>query len=259
MKIEVLLSTMYKNNIDFVKRNNISGYCIVVNQYDKDSIFQIDKIKFINSSERGLSKSRNLAIRHSDADIGLVSDDDIVYVDNYQQIVEDAYNLIPDADIIIFKLPDSFKQRAATKSNFKKIKKLNFVNILGVCSVQTSFKINSIKNIQFDERFGTGSGIISSGEENIFLKDCLSNNLKIYYYPKTILKKINQDTSSWFKGYDRNYLEDRGAVYFRLSKFLYPLLFIQFIIRRKKLFRGNFNFLEMLFIMLRGIKKIKKC
>jgi hypothetical protein len=257
MKIEILLATMFRNNIDFIKKNNIAGDCVVVNQSDENSVSQIDKVKFINSLERGLSKSRNLAIKHSNADIGLVADDDIVYIDNYQQVVKDAYNLIPEADIIIFKLPDSFKKRAGTKSRFSKIKKLNFIDTLGIISFQISFKIRSIENIYFDERFGTGSGIISSGEENIFLNDCLNNNLKIYYYPKTILKKIEQVDSTWFKGFNKTYLEDRGAVYYRISKLFYPLLFLQFVLRRKKLFNGKFSFIQMIYIMNEGINKIK--
>ena len=250
---------MYKNDIDFLEKMNIRGKCTIVNQFNKDSKKKIGRVTIINSSERGLSRSRNLAIENCNSDIGLVADDDIEFIDNYDQIVDEAYKQVPDADIIIFKLPDSFKKRAASFSKFKKIKKLNFLNILGICSVQTSFKLNSIKNIRFDENFGSGSSIISSGEENIFLSDCLKNKLKIYYYPKTILKKIDQDTSSWFKGYNENFLEDRGAVYYRFSKFLYPLLFIQFIIRRKKLFDGKFNSFQMIRIMLNGIKKINKC
>ena len=256
MKIQVLVSTMFRENLNFLKTMNLSNNCIVINQCDKNDVKVINNNKFISTVDRGLSKSRNLAIKNSNAHICIIADDDLEYVDNYESIVKNAYNSIPDADVIIFKLPPSFKKRVKTLFNLNQIKKLHFIHLFGIISFQISFKRNSIREIFYDERFGAGSGLISNGEENIFLHDCLRKKLNIYFYPINILSNINQDQSSWFEGYNSNFLQDRVAVFYRISKSFYPILFMQYILRRKMLFE-NLSFIQMYSYMKLGIKKIK--
>src|SRR5699024_8504169 len=85
---------------------NIKGSAIIVNQTDYEDREIIQKnnniLKFISSKDRGLSKSRNLAIKNSDADICLFADNDVTYEDNYINIILDAYKKYPDDDIISF-------------------------------------------------------------------------------------------------------------------------------------------------------------
>lgn len=58
----------------------------------------------IYSNERGLSRSRNLAIMNADCDISVISDDDEIFIDGFEKTIVEAYNKLPDADIIIFKI-----------------------------------------------------------------------------------------------------------------------------------------------------------
>ena len=88
-----------------VKLNNITSN-FNGKFYAKLESFNPDNINLINVNEIGLSKSRNLAIENAKADICLLADDDIVYENNFESIILNAFNLNPCADIITFKMND---------------------------------------------------------------------------------------------------------------------------------------------------------
>jgi glycosyltransferase involved in cell wall biosynthesis len=143
---------------------NLFSSAVVINQCDIESIqcFQYrDKyeVKWINSKERGLSRSRNKAIDNSDADICLISDDDETFVDNIDKVIADAYSAIPDADVIIFRMINH-KDRFPSK-----IYRLKKLDALKVSSCQITFKRESVKNVHFDIHLGAGTGN-GAGEEN---------------------------------------------------------------------------------------------
>ena len=97
-KLEILLSCMYQTD-DIIKRSNIKCNATVVNQCDKDEkriisnegIGRTCKINWIDSTKRGLSRSRNLALYSASCDYCLISDDDEVFVDGVDKIIEKAF------------------------------------------------------------------------------------------------------------------------------------------------------------------------
>src|SRR5699024_4400627 len=137
-------------------------------------------LKFISSKDRGLSKSRNLAIKNSDADICLFADNDVTYEDKYINIILDAYKRHPDADIIAFTVNSTNIDRPSRVLNNGRV---NRIMSMKISSVQISFKKNIIDKyqLQLNENFGAGSGIFSNGEENIFLYHAIKKGLKVYY------------------------------------------------------------------------------
>ena len=261
MHVQVLLSIMNEKNIEKkIKDMNISGNYVVINQITEDKLKLTNLNKnnnvILSLKDRGLSKSRNLAIKNSSANIGLISDDDMLYVDNYEQIITDAYLKYPDADIIAFIVEHENKK--FEKSPFKE-GKLNFIKSLRISSVQMTINLDSIKkkNVSFDENFGSGSKYFM-GEENIFISDCFKKKMKIYYIPQKIgtLRVINE--SRWFKGYNKDFFIVKGAVFYRMSKIFYHLLILQFAIRKKKLYQKEMTLMQALKAMFKGVKKYKK-
>lgn len=257
MKTEILVSTMnIKDNSEYKKllnNLNIKENSVVINQCPsiktKVNNIKNGKNKLFTFSEKGLSKSRNKAIKFSSADICVVADDDLKYVDNYSQIINDAYNKYKDADIIAFYVSSENPNNVKAKL---KEGKVSFLNSFKIQSVQLTFKTKSIKdnNLKFDERFGAGSNLYM-GEENIFLVDCLKAKLKIYSYPVEIAKLSNRE-STWFKGYDRDYFKVKGACFYRISKYFWVLLFIQFIIRKRKEYIKSISSMDAFKNMLIG-------
>ena len=107
ISLEILISTKDRDNLDFlnnifVNYNAHSIPILIINQTQNlnFSCPHSDNINLINVNEIGLSKSRNLAIANAKADICLLADDDIVYENNFESIILNAFNLNPSASFI---------------------------------------------------------------------------------------------------------------------------------------------------------------
>ena len=260
MSIDILISTMNLNSIkeydSLIKKMNIKGNSIVINQCPNNDIIleNIDKDnnKLFSYREKGLSKSRNIAIDKSDADICVIADDDLEYVDDYKKIINDAYGEFPDADMIAFYVSSDNPNNKKTKL---KKGKVDVLRTFKIQSVQISFKRKRIieKNIRFDESFGAGTNKYM-GEENIFIFDCIKSGLKLYSYPVE-LAKLDNSESTWFKGYNKKYFEVKGACFYRMSRVFWFLLCLQFAIRKRKLYKKETSFLNAVRYMCSGKKQ----
>lgn len=213
MRIEVLLSTMHQTNKDRIKKCNIHSDVVVINQCEKNSEekFEIDgghRCKWINSSDRGLSNSRNMAMTNANGDICLLCDEDVVYKDNYCEIVEKAFKEIPNADVMIFDIDEIGTDEQRKKA--KKIYKLNQFKTYG--SVHIAFKRESFKKnkIRFNPLFGAGSNMYAMAEDALLFRDFAKKQMRVYAYPETI-STVYFDHSTWFQGYDEKYFFDTGA------------------------------------------------
>ncbi|MBQ9514330.1 MAG: glycosyltransferase family 2 protein [Clostridia bacterium] len=249
LKVSVILSTMHKTNADVVSESNIKCDTVVVNQCDceKETEVKNGNITFISSPDRGLSKSRNLAIKKSDADILVVSDDDEEFSDGFYEEIKKAYGLLPKADVIIFDV------HGRPRNFGDKPKKLSKLQLLKVCSVRITFKSEKIKDkIFFDERLGAGTEN-GAGEENKFLFDCYRKGLKIYHYPYYIAK-LKESESSWFKGYDEKYFYNRGmTTRYTMGFFLSFLYAFYYSFAKRKLHKGQMSVIKSLKYTLKGI------
>ena len=256
-KFAILLSCMHEKDKEIIKRSNIKNECVIINQCDENSReeIKIDKNKtclWINSTERGLSKSRNMAIQSSKADICLIADNDEIFDDDIEEKILKAYKEMPQADIIIF---DLHNKPTKLKNKIYKIKRLE---CLRVCSLQITFKRKNIvkNNIAFDTKLGAGTGN-GAGEENKFLLDAYDKGLKIYYYPINIATMIENE-STWFKGYDEEYFYKRGAsTRYILGFWLSCAYAVYFLIFKYGEYRNNVSCVKAGKNILKGIIGIK--
>ena len=53
-------------------------------------------------------------------------------------------------------------------------------------------------------------------------------------------------------------IENSGEVYYEISKYLYPLLILQFVVRKKSLYGKYLSPQDILKYMFEGVKKYKK-
>lgn len=245
----ILLSCMNEKNHDILLRSNIKCSCVVVNQCNKENVIITNHTLWIDSTDKGLSKSRNLAIKNSKADICLIADNDENFIDNVDRVIIEAYNEIPEADIIIFEI----KNRKSKLKN--KIYKLRKFDLLRVSSWQISFRRAKIIDnfLKFDELLGAGT-VNGSGEENKFLLDAYYKGLKIYHYPVTIAHMLEDNESTWFKGYDESYFYKRGIVTRYILGFWISLIYaFYFIVNKRRLYCNNINMIKALWNILKGI------
>lgn len=254
MEIEVLISTMnLKEQQELLKKMNILTKSIIINQCNSENKLKNEEKgdnKLYNYMEKGLSRSRNQAIKHSTGDICVIADDDIKYDNNYEKTIKKAYDKYKDADVIAFYI----------KNGKPKMKegKINFVSSMKIQSVQLTFKRKSIlkNNIMFNELFGTGAELYM-GEENIFLAECIRKGLKIYYVPESIAE-VENGNSTWFKGYNEQYFKIKGTVYYEMSRKLYPVLILQFALRKMQKYASEVKPTKAIKYMFEGVKNIKK-
>jgi glycosyltransferase involved in cell wall biosynthesis len=263
MKVEVLVSTMFQEDISLVDHMNIKSDCVVINQTDFSNFpnlnFIQENVKYISVEERGLSKSRNLAIENASGDICLIADDDVIYRNNYIEIVKKAYEECPDADLIIFDCESDCSERKSSLISKKRCT-VGYLNSLKARSVGVTFKRKSIldKQIKFNPLFGAGSPFFTSGEENLFLYECLKQKLKIYYYPLIILNVSFENPSTWFNGFDKKYFRTIGAFAYALWSPFYGLYILQFSIRKYSIYKKEMSFFEALHNMYLGKVKYKE-
>ncbi len=258
-KFQLLISTMEQYDTGLLETMNVCAPAVIINQVHCPKQVNMDGIRsdilWINKDERGLSKSRNMAMEASESEICLFADDDEVFCSDIEKTIVSAFEKIKDAGLIAFQvhgIEKRFKKYASSQ------KKLNFFSALKISSVQIAFRKHSIekKGIKMDERFGAGSKYIM-GEENIFLSDCLRQGLKMYYVPSKIAD-LHMNKSSWNNGYDEKYFVSRGAQYFRMSKCFYPVLIFYFSTHIYMRHKGQFKLKDALKWMFKGAKECKK-
>ena len=211
------------------------------------------KVRILDTVSKGLSLSRNLAISLIDSEFGIFCDNDIEYVNSYETIITDAFKRHPKSDLLVFFI----KRPERDKPIFSKEKKMGYLSTMKVFSPEIAFRVDSIRKagLKMDELFGAGARF-GMAEENIFLFDCLRAGLIITYIPIQIARTLPNE-STWFKGYTADYFINRGAGYYRMSKRFFPLLSLQFLVRKRGLYRDSMSFARAAKLMLEGKKEYK--
>lgn len=253
MTFKILVSTV---DDKFMKRDyEPSCDYLVINQLISKNTSEYKEQNIYSFAEKGLSKSRNRAIELCDSDIALVSDDDVEYVENIENIIKKAFEQNPDADIITFQFLKN--ENELYKKNYKKEKFWHDIYTLArVSSVEIAFKVDKIKNksIIYDEIFGLGS-IFPTGEEYVFLSDSLKNGLKILYLPIPILIHPDESSGGQFKN-NSMLIESKGALFYRI--FGIKSYFLSLIFSLKKYKTAKINFIKFYKLMLKGVNKYQE-
>lgn len=241
--IEILVSTMNRNTLDFLILMfpfcHFSEFSIlIVNQTEENNLLHSDflSVRVINSFEKGLSKSRNLALNNAKGKIVLLTDDDVVFEAEFQRKIIDSFNKIPKATAITFCIKndkgDLFKKYP--KHQKKLTSKLDVFQYMSVEIVLNMTIIHQL-NCKFDEDFGLGSRF-PLNEENIFMVDLLKSKQSLFFVPKVILSHPANvsDTKANFR--DKYYIQ--GAFLARIydeTNIIYLFAKLFFDIKQRKL------------------------
>lgn len=257
MKVQVLVSTTHQTDYSLLEKMNIRSDAIIINQCDINKFEEFTsnghKIKFLSFKEQGVGLSRNTALMRSDGDICLFADDDMTYVDKYNEIISREFQKNPQADVIVFNVPSTNIERPTYI--IPKPSRVKWYNSLRYGAVKIAVRTEKIKkaNVFFSLLFGGGAKY-SAGEDSLFIADCLRKGLEIYANPQ-IIGYVNQKESSWFEGYTDKYFIDKGAFFACLSKRWAWLLSLQFTLRHRNLYKNEKSSLESIKLMTEGIKQ----
>ncbi|MBB69223.1 MAG: hypothetical protein CMC77_04010 [Flavobacteriaceae bacterium] len=189
---EILISTQSQTSLDFLvpmfKNQNYKDFnLLIVNQNfgSVDLVSEYKNIRVFNSPEKGLAKSRNIAIKNALGTVCLFADDDVVYEKDFKEKIMSSHRIRPGSDIITFKMKDfngnDFRDYPKHKLHDKK-------SLATANAVVISFKKQAIQNhVFFDTLFGLGSEF-PTGDEYIFLRAALNKGKIITFEPTVILK-----------------------------------------------------------------------
>jgi len=247
---------MHQTDDILVRRSGLTGDVVVVNQCDWDGYAEYPTEKgtarMFFTKQRGLTKSRNLAIQKSQADICLLCDDDEEFVSDYESRILSAYKNLPEADVLILKIINR------TASFPDRVMRLRFPQTLKISSWQISFRRERLltSGVVFDELLGAGTG--NGAEEELkFLTDCETVGLRIYYVPVEIAS-VAQAQSTWFHGFDTRFFENRGATTrYILGPGIASLYALYYIVRKKSIYQSSITPAQALRATFRGIRENK--
>ena len=99
--IEILIATMNQTNFDFLETmflfSDFNKFNIlIVNQTTENKVLYSDneRIKVLNVFEKGLSKSRNLALENATKKLLIFTDDDVVFQQKFDKKIIKTFNSI---------------------------------------------------------------------------------------------------------------------------------------------------------------------
>ena len=183
--VSVLISTANDRISKIPKFRSDNINCIIVHQiYEPIEVqgreipndFKYKKLEF-----PGLSKSRNVAIDLCDTAYAYIMDDDVKF---YPEKIQDVVALMERDAVDVATCQFCYETRGLPARYKKESYDHDLISAAKVASIEICVNVESIrsKRIRFDERFGLGSEL-PSGEEYIFLADCIKNGLRVRYYP----------------------------------------------------------------------------
>lgn len=254
VNVEYLIATINRNDMFFLEEMNISDRSIVLNQNGKNNIMYSENNIMFSTDTKGVGINRNLGLMLTNAEYAFIVDDDMVFYDKANALMERALHLHPDADVIIFNF-DYVKDGEFIKPRMKRAGSVNISNCLkyGICC--TLIKMDSIrkKNISFSTLFGGGC-LYSCGEDSLFFLDCITRGLRVYTYIEAIGKNVYRE-STWFRGYNEKFFFDKGAWIACAFPKLKHIIKWYFIIKFTKI--SSFPLYKITNLVNRGIKGYK--
>lgn len=199
--IQILIATMNRTDFDFLKTmfvfSNFAEFnLLIINQTSQDKLLvsTFENVNVINSFEKGLSKSRNLAIKNAKKTLLILTDDDVIFQSGFELEVLKAFNSEGNYDGFRFEFLNG-KGNLAKKYPKHFEEHLTQFEILNSSSVELVFKRESIKkaDLNFDENFGLGTDFFM-GEEAVFISDAIKKGLKIGFFPKILVAHSHLST-----------------------------------------------------------------
>lgn len=256
-KYQVLVAALQADDKKLYADMHLSSDAVIVNQCEDDIKYEEkingSQVLFIHSKERGVGKSRNMAVTNSAADIIEFADDDMIFVKDHEKLVMDEFRKHPEADLILFSLDSLNPERPLLKiDSFQRVGYRKAVKY-GCARIAVRRKKLIDSGVVFSELFGGGAKY-GSGEDTVFLLDCLRAGLHLYESPAKVAD-VKQDTSTWFKGYSEKYYRDKGALFAAMfPKFCYIYAGLTAAKNRE----GQYSRMQTIKFYIEGIRQYKQ-
>lgn len=152
-------------------------------------------VRVVTMQGTGLSKNRNLALKHAMGDLLVVADDDCRYTEESLTNIRKAFELHTDAAVIVLQAhaPNGKPLHNYSSESYEYKQRPRF-------SYFSSWEmvLRRASNLpRFDERFGIGA-YLGCGEEEVFIHNASQQGLKIYYEPLPLVVTPAETTGTRF-------------------------------------------------------------
>jgi hypothetical protein len=213
-------------------------------------------VKVVNSLEKGLSKSRNLALKIATSNWCLIADDDLVYLKDFETIIFSGIKQYDSSGVIVFKsLVEIDVSRRIFPVNSKK--KLNSFEKFDVASFEMLLNRTHKQAVFFNENFGLGSDVFLFGEEALLMYDYGIEQKNVSYYNKAIVCHPKESTGTLYD-HPLRYYTKGGILKYSYPKLFRVWIFIQLFFDLKqnkiKISDVSKNYSEA----IKGVKKLKE-
>lgn len=259
MQINMLISAVNAEPVALLEKMRPECDAVLVNQCDKNDdevIFVNDhKICVCHRNERGVGKSRNLAMEKAEGDIWLFSDDDIIYKAGYVTNIIAEFEKHPEADVLLFNVEVCLERKTYWNKGFTKVRWYN-CGRYPAYSIAVRRDVLLRSQIKYSELFGGGAKY-SNGEDSLFLKQCLDKGIRVYA-TDAVIGKEEYRASTWFKGYTEKFFFDRGVLFAFLYGAFARLWALRFVLTKKDMFQGDIKQKQAYKLICEGIRQGKK-
>lgn len=260
-KLEVLCVTMHQKDFSKYSQMNLQTDAVIANQASSNAYAEEEinghTVKLVTTNTRGTSRNRNIALCHSTAEYVLFSDDDLVFVDGYEQLIQSEFADHPEADAIKFNLYDISSSRKISMRQIERFGPATRRNMgsSGVWGLVIKREVLIRNNLYFREDFGPGTENYC-GEDTIFLQKLVNAKIGFFRSP-VVIAGIDQTTSSWFEGYNEKYFTVTGKIFAATYPRIARLLAVRSAYRFSKRKGCTMKFTDILKCYFKGIREYR--
>ena len=260
MKVQVLVATMNQTDYSLLEKMNIQTDAVIGNQCDRNEIIEFEHknrtVKWLSFNEKGVGLNRNNALMRATEEIILFADDDVVYMDGYEDTIVEFYKNHPKVDVAIFNFKikrgeDSFSERVKKEGRIGRMSATKY----GTYCVSARRDKLRLANVFFHMDFGGGTKY-SCGEDSIFLQDCCKKKLKVYA-TKAMIGVLEHGESTWFSGYNDKYFFDKGVLFATIFPVACYLLALVHCLKKRNKYK-DYGWKKGYRHMLKGIRDRKR-
>lgn len=155
-----------------------------------------DDVCYVLLTEFGLSRSRNCIFERCNSKYAYIMDDDVFFdLNKIKEVIRRMDLDQVDVATCQFQYQNGKFPKLYRQEEFSH----NILSAAKVASIEICVNVAVLNkhNIRFDERFGLGTDL-PSGEEYVFLVDCLKSGLKVKYYPIVVGTHPNETSGMDF-------------------------------------------------------------
>ncbi len=256
MSVQLLISCVDKNIPELLEKLHLDSPAVIVNQCDHEDeehiAYKGHSVDVYHKHERGVGRSRNMALSKADKDICLFGDEDIVYMEGYETLIENEFSLHPEADGILFQVEVTPERKTYQNDTYGKVSLLNCGRYP---AYSMAFRTDKLHNtgVKFSLLFGGGAPY-SNGEDSLFIRNLIKAGMNIYKSPVKIGEEIPRP-STWFTGYHEKFFFDRGVLYPFLYGWMAPIWGFRFVFTKRKEICQDIPWTKAYGILLKGITK----